>query len=132
MLDQVAASAKPLFEAIGAGGTVPDKPPLMALLRHRAARPYLQKLADASVEVIEDDLESGEAGAHLHLLGLLAPHVDLPGRTVRHWMRRLRELAADGGDDEADLWRPRQRVCKQIVAELDDDGDGDDDDDDDD
>jgi hypothetical protein len=123
ILDKVAVGAKPLLAAIADGAAVGKKPALGGLLLDRRVRPTLQKIADNLVENIEDDLESQEAGAYLDVLALLAPHVELPGKTVRHWRRRMRDIVADLDDEEAEMFRAYAKVLEVLVNSLHEDED---------
>jgi hypothetical protein len=85
---QVVPSATAYLDAIVAQRALPKSPPLVLLLGSKGARPYLQKLADEWIVEVQDQLEV--AGVHLALLCYVAPFVDLPATTVRHWLRRSR------------------------------------------
>ena len=113
LLDEAAPNAKTLFDNIVRGVSLDDPPPFQALLQGQAARSYLQKLADEFIDEVEGDLE--HAGAYLALLCFLAPHVDLPGKTVRHWHRRIREVWSEADDEEREFVLPYVRAYKKLV-----------------
>ena len=127
-IDQIAPAAKPLLDALAAGADPSKLGGATTLLRDPRAHGVLQKLADQLVENIEDDLEDPAAGAFLHVLDFVSPYVELPGKTLRHWLRRLRELAADADADDEQPLRAQTRAVKKLVADLDDDDDASEDD----
>jgi hypothetical protein len=120
VLDGVAPRGKAVFEAIVEGHAVADAAAVETLLQDRRARPTLQKLADHTIENTEDDLGSQGAGAFLHVLMFLAPYVELPGTTIRHWQRRIREIASEADEDDELMLRPHVMAIKRLVAGLSD------------
>jgi len=127
-LDKVAPRARALFDALAAGQDGGEKPALEALLAHRHAHAMLQKLADELIDNVEDDLDSEESGAYLDVLGFVGPYVELPRKTVAHWLRRTRELADESDENDQAYLRPRVVALKKLVANLADDEEEDDDD----
>jgi hypothetical protein len=122
----VAPKAGPLLDRLQKGDVVGELP-IATLLDAKHARAYLQDLADKAIEELEDTLgEEQGAGAYLHLPALIAPYVELPRTTVRHWLRRLREA----GDPENEFARAYLKACKKLV-DLSAPGDEDDADDED-
>ncbi|MGE5186331.1 MAG: DUF4259 domain-containing protein [Acidobacteriota bacterium] len=125
VLDEVAPEARELLDRLASGKPLPKAPRFEALLRATHARPYLQELADDAIEEADSNLEDGSSAAQLDLLRVLAPHVELPARTMRHWLRRCREAFAEADDDERMFRRAHVEACKVFVsaasAEDDDD-----------
>ena len=132
VLDQVAPTGRPLLTQIASGEPLPDNPPFPTLLRATHARAYLQDLADAAIEEVADNLEDGACGAHLDLLRVLSPYVELPAKAVRHWLKRFKAAFADADDDERKFLRAYVEACKRLVHNAaEDDADEDDADEDD-
>jgi hypothetical protein len=114
ILDQI------VREAVG------DDPQLRPLFEAKHAATYLQSLADASLEEVETCLEEQRAGAHLDLLTVLAPYVELRAKTVKHIARRVRELADDVDEDEEDRLHAYTKACKKLLTSCADDDEDDD------
>lgn len=116
LLDQVAPKARALLDRIASGEPLADNPAFHVLLGATHARAYLQELADQAIEDAEDNLGEAPSGAQLDLLRVVAPYVELPARTMRHWLRRCREAYGEADDDERQFLRPYVDVCKKLVA----------------
>jgi hypothetical protein len=110
-LNAVAPKGGAVLDAIVSGEPLPAKLPIDGLLRAAHARPYLQELADRSVEAIDDDIDQ-KAGAHLDLLCVIAPLIELPSESIRAWQHRMR---ADGLDDDRS-GKHYVRACKNLLV----------------
>lgn len=128
-LEQAAPKARALLDLI-ARDALDDKPSLRPLFEAKLASAYLQKLADASLEEVEECLEEQRAGAHLDLLTVIAPYVTLPAKRVKHIARRVREIVGeiDEDDDDAAFMHAYTHACRKLVAACKDDEDDEDDD----
>jgi hypothetical protein len=128
VLLQVAPKAAKLLDVLVSGNDLGDIS-LAPLFDAKHARVYLQELADECIDECEDNLENPRTGARLHVLMVIAPYVELPGKTLRHWQRRFREAVDEADDDEQAFLRPYMTACKKLVAAAasddDDDSDGD-------
>jgi hypothetical protein len=50
----------------------------------------------------------------------VAPFVDLPATTVRHWLRRSREIYSECDQEEREHFKCYVKACKNLVEKLDD------------
>lgn len=118
VLDRVAPRATTVFDVLADGRTFGVVPAVETLLQDRRTHATLQKLADHTIENTGDDLGSPDSGAFLHVLTFLAPYVELPGKTIRHWLRRMHELLSDADEDDDVILEVQLIAIKKLVAGL--------------
>ncbi len=131
VLDAVAPKANELFDVIGRGDSA-ENAKVEPLITDRRTHAALQTIAEELLELIEDDIESPEASAYIYVLGFIAPHVELPSKTLKHLLRRIPILMKDiESKPDLQAMRIKQRALEKLKSDDDDDDDDDDDEDED-